>query len=114
MSEIGVTLWNMNAATAKWIATSKPAVRVRSPSASSAPPTTSATIASTAKRAGAGKAAREEGIAGDSCADSSIRRGLEIGLIVLVVLLVILGIIIGLSKLKGGEEDDDMKSQTYY
>ena len=45
---------------------------------------------------------------------SSIRRGLEIGLIVLVVLLVILGIIIGLSKLKGGEEDDDMKSQTYY
>ena len=45
---------------------------------------------------------------------SSLRRGLEIGLIVLVVLLVILGIIIGMSKLKGGEEDDDSKSQTYY
>lgn len=45
---------------------------------------------------------------------SSVRRGLEIGLVVLIVLLVILGLIIGLNKLKGNDDDEDMKGQAYY
>ena len=45
---------------------------------------------------------------------SSVRRGLEIGLIVLIVLLVILGLILGLNKLRGNDDDEDMKGQAYY
>ena len=42
------------------------------------------------------------------------KRGLEVALVVLVVLLVIIGLIIGFNRLKGDEDDEDMKEETYY
>lgn len=47
---------------------------------------------------------------------AKLKKGLEVALVVLVVLLVIIGLIIGFNRLRGNEEDDELKedTQTYY
>lgn len=52
----------------------------------------------------------------DEKADSwgNVKKGLEVALVVLVVLLVIIGLIIGFSKLKGSEDEEEAKEETYY
>jgi len=47
---------------------------------------------------------------------TSIKNGLQIGFIVLLVLLIILALIVTLNRVKGndGEDDDELKGQTYY
>jgi len=47
-------------------------------------------------------------------ATDNLRKGLEIALIVLLVILIIVGIIVGLSKIKGSEEHEEERTQTYY
>jgi len=43
-----------------------------------------------------------------------VKKGLEVALVVLVVLLVIIGLVIGFNRLRGDEDEDEAKEETYY
>lgn len=50
----------------------------------------------------------------ESAGWGKVKKGLEVALVILVVLLVIIGLIIGFNRLKGSDEEEEPKEETYY